>query len=373
VRGATIDPIDFLEAAVETPSHETVDEMRTLLLETLEDAGHDPSLDEAGNVIATRGATGGAHYLLNTHIDTVPPHVEYSREGETIQGRGACDAKGPLAAMVAAFDRVDPAEGRVTLAITPDEETDSTGAASLVRDADGPFSTPPDGVIVGEPTGLDVCNAARGRFEGTVTLHGESAHAAEQGAGRNAIHAAAAVLDAIATFDETAGTPPHDVLGDPLLTSTMIEGGDAANQVPAECRITFDRRSVPPETSEGFRTALADHLAGAAPSDIDLAVSLVDRPAPFLEAFETPAAETLVTALAANEDVAVRPFGAATEASLFATHAPTVVFGPGVLADDDGPVAHAEREYVRVEDVERAGEYLTHALETLLSTTDRSP
>jgi acetylornithine deacetylase len=62
----------------------------------------------------------------------------------------------------------------------------------------------------------------------------------------------------------------------------------------------------------------------------------------------------------------IRPFGAATEASSFAGDAPMVVFGPGVLADDDGPVAHAEREYVRRSDVVRAAEVLTDALSSLV-------
>jgi acetylornithine deacetylase/succinyl-diaminopimelate desuccinylase-like protein len=390
VNEASIDPIAFLEAAVGTPSHESVDAMRDLLVETLADAGHGPGVDEAGNVIASRGPTpedaasptiDGPHYVLNTHVDTVAPHVAFRRDGGTIHGRGACDAKGPLAAMLAAFDRVEPGSGRLTLAITPDEETDSTGAASLVADETdsagaasqcAPFRTPPDGVIVGEPTGLDVCNAARGRFEGSVVLRGESAHAAEPEAGRNAITAGASILGAMATFDDAVGTPSHEVLGEPLLTPTRIEGGDAANQVPATCRITFDRRSVPPETSEGFRRALSDHLQRAVPDRIECTVSLVERPAPYLEAFETRADEPLVRALsgAVGDDVAVRPFGAATEASLFAAHAPTVVFGPGVLADGEGPVAHADREYVRIADVERAGESLQAALESLFSGGD---
>jgi acetylornithine deacetylase len=370
VSEASIDPIAFLETAVGTASHEDVDEMRDLLVETLVDTGRDTRIDDAGNVIASRGPSiddaDGPHYVLNTHIDTVPPHVEYRRECDTIHGRGSCDAKGPLAAMLAAFDRVDPVDGRLTLAITPDEETDSTGAASLVTDEDGPFQSPPDGVIVGEPTGLDVCNAARGRFEGAVTLQGESAHAAEPASGRNAIAAAAPILDAMATFDDAAGVPSHDVLGDPLLTPTRIEGGQAANQIPAACRITFDRRSVPPETSDGFRDALATHLQTAVPPGIELSVALVDRPAPYLEAFETPAGDPLVGALTAGA-ATVRPFGAATEASFFAAHAPTVVFGPGVLADNEGPVAHADREYVRIDEVERASERLRTALDGLLS------
>jgi acetylornithine deacetylase len=349
------DPIDFLERAVQTPSHEDVSAMRAVLVEELETHDASPTVDDAGNVLATRG-DGDTHYVLNTHIDTVVPHVPFERDGETIRGRGACDAKGPLAALLGAFLTAET-DARLTLAVTPDEETDSTGAAALDLTADG--------YIVGEPTGLDVCNAAKGRFEGTVRVGGTSAHAAEAASGVNAIVGAAPVIEALTTFDDATGTPAHETLGDPLLTPTKIDGGEAANQVPAACAITFDRRSVPPETSDGFLTALEGHLRGAAPADVTVDVSLVDRPAPYLEAFATPNDATLVETLAAESGGTVRPFTAATEASYFAADAPTVVFGPGVLADEDGAVAHAEREYVQASDVHRATAIVERTLEAL--------
>jgi acetylornithine deacetylase/succinyl-diaminopimelate desuccinylase-like protein len=100
---------------------------------------------------------------------------------------------------------------------------------------------------------------------------------------------------------------------------------------------------------------------------MDLRVSLVDKETPFLEAFATDTDDPLVTALADASGGDVRPFGAATEASFFAEHAPTVVFGPGDLADDAGAVAHSEREYVRRSEVERAAEAVGDALAALLS------
>ncbi|MFB6217635.1 MAG: M20 family metallopeptidase [Halobacteriaceae archaeon] len=346
----------FHVRAVRTPSHDDPGEMRELLVDTLAAHGHSPRVDDAGNVLASRG-TGDPHYVLNTHVDTVPPHVEYRREGETVYGRGACDAKGPLAALLAGFLSVDPADhggGRLTLAVTPDEETTSLGAAALDLDADG--------YVVGEPTGLDVCNAARGRFQGTVTLAGEAAHAAER-EGANAVAAAEGALAAIRTFDD--GRPAHESLGPPLLTPTTIEGGEAANQVPARCAVVVDRRSVPPETADGFRDALEAHLREHVPDDVEVAFALTDRDSPFLEAFETPADGPLVRALADASGGEVRPFGAATEASYFAADAPTVVFGPGVLADDDGAVAHSEREYVELPDVEAAADAVETALREL--------
>lgn len=373
------DPIPFLETAVETPSDESVEEMRSLLVETIESlsaatgAGEvSIEVDGAGNTIATKAArdpAGGRHVVLNTHIDTVSPHVPYERTEGTIRGRGSCDAKGPLAAMVAAFAAVDPDRGRVTLAVTPDEETLSTGAAALTGRMDVPEVTPIDGdwYVVGEPTGLDVCTAAKGRFQGTIQLRGESAHAAEVDAGANAIAAAEPVLAAIGEFDRDA--EPHPQLGPPLLTPTTIDGGEATNQVPADCSITIDRRSVPPETAEGFRDRLRADLEAAVPGGIEATFQFTDRPSPFLEAFDTDPSHELVRTLATAagevgtgpEGGAVRPFGAATEASYFSP-APTVVFGPGELSDEEGPVAHSDREYVRVAEARDAAEVLTATL-----------
>ncbi|PSP55812.1 succinyl-diaminopimelate desuccinylase [Halobacteriales archaeon QS_1_67_19] len=359
----SFDPIAFLETAVRTPSHEDVTEMRELLGETLDAAGVERQVDAAGNTLAVRDSgVEGPHLVLNTHIDTVPPHVPFEREGGIIEGRGACDAKGPLAAMLGAFFGADVPRGRLTLAVTPDEETNSTGAAALE------FDPEPDAVVVGEPTELDVCNAARGRFQATVTVSGTNAHAAEPEAGVNAVTIAGDLLGALDSFDDRADAPdPSDALGAPTLTPTTVEGGTATNQVPAEASFVVDRRSVPPESAAGFRDALEAHLGSHAPADADVSVSLAERETPFLAAFETPADSTLVEALGAAGGGEVRPFGAATEASYFARTAPTVVFGPGALADDEGAVAHAPREYVRTEDVERAGAVLEETIAAFLA------
>ncbi len=360
---AEFDPVDFLEAAVKIPSNEAVGEMRAYLVETLEAHGGEPAVDDAGNVLASRGDGDGTHVLLNTHIDTVSPHVPFERDEEAgvFRGRGSCDAKGPLAAILSAFLSVEPNDGRLTLAVTPDEEVLSTGAYALVSRENSPIHDA-DAVIVGEPTGLDVCTAAKGRFQGTIELTGESAHAAEPDSGVNAVRALEGVLAAIESFDDREDAV-HPQLGAATLTPTVLEGGEATNQVPATCRLTVDRRSVPPETADEFRTAILETLEAAVPDDVGVDFSFTDRPTPFLEAWDTDPGEEVATVLAGAAGGDRRPFTAATEASYFAAHAPTVVFGPGVLADDEGGVAHAPREYVHVEQVRAAA----RALETTLS------
>jgi len=362
------DPIDFLERAVPVASNAAVTEMRDLLVETISARGIDAAVDDAGNTLASKGAAASAattHLVFNTHIDTVSPHVPFSRgrkDGtDRIRGRGACDAKGPLSAILAAFFAVDPRDdARLTLAVTPDEEVLSTGAAALDLDADL--------YVVGEPTGLDVCPAAKGRFQGTLTLSGTAAHAAEPDAGANAVAGLETALAAIRRFD--ADRDPHPQLGAATLTPTTVTGGAATNQVPARCELVVDRRSVPPETAVGFRSELTAAVREAVPDDVGVDFALTDRPTPFLEAFATDAEGELVGTLAAAAERAggsgrVRPFAAATEASYFAP-APVVVFGPGVLADDEGAVAHADREYVAVAEVRRAAAALTDAARRLV-------
>ncbi|ELY93183.1 succinyl-diaminopimelate desuccinylase [Natrialba chahannaoensis JCM 10990] len=358
------DIASFHTDAVQIPSHEDVAEMREFLLETLRDTGIEPEVDDLGNVLATRGDdTGGdTHIVLNTHIDTVPPHVPYERDGDIVRGRGTCDAKGPLAALLAAFLRTEPETGTLTLAITTDEETLMTGAEALQELLSA------DGYIVGEPTDLDVCIAARGQCEGTVTIEGESGHAASVPTEHNSIAALSHVLESLREYDDAAGPGADDVLGEPKLTPTVLEGGEASNRVPDRCRLTFDRRSVPPETSESFRADLERFLADRLPSDhaVDVSVDLIRPDTPFPQAFVTDGEAELVRTLQDASGGEVRPFGAATEAGFFAADAPTVVFGPGVLADEAGAVAHAEREYVRLSAIEAAADAVEETLAVLV-------
>ncbi|TKX80104.1 M20/M25/M40 family metallo-hydrolase [Halorubrum sp. SD626R] len=391
----SFDPVSFLERAVRTPSHESVDETRELVVEALDRSGVESAVVAGGCVLAEKRSPApdaGPDLVLNTHLDTVTPHVPFERaeasgderggaasagpSTEVIRGRGACDAKGPLAALLSGFLAAEPERGRLTLALTPDEEALSLGAAALTGRLPGTEDRlDGDLFLVGEPTGLDACTAAKGRFQGTVELSGVAAHAAEL-AGANAVAAAEGALAAVRTFDDDADEHPQ--LGAPKLTPTVIEGGGATNQVPADCAITVDRRSVPPETAEGFRSSLAAAVRARAPDDVAVEVALTDRESPFFEAFSTDPGHELVetvanaaraaadsTGLPAHRGGAARPFGAATEASYFAP-APTVVFGPGDLADDAGAVAHSEREYVRIREVEAAAETVDRTIAGLL-------
>ena len=351
----------FHREAVATASDEDVREMRSLLVDTLSDEGYEPDVDAVGCVVAARsGEFDGPHLVLNTHLDTVPPHIPYDRDGDVVRGRGSCDAKGSLAALVDAFCAASVSSGRLTLAASPDEETSQFGGEHLAETLSA------DGVIVGEPTGLDVCVAARGSFGGHVTLIGESAHASDPESGQNSINAVGPIVEALARFDEECGPDDHQVLGAPVVSPTRIEGGGPLNQIPAECTVSFDRRSVPPETSDEFFAALTTYLEQKIPDGYEVAVEPAYPEIPDPEAFVTDRDAELVRTLVGMSGGEIRTFGAATEASYFAPHAPTIVFVPGELTDADGPVAHSDREYVLLSEVEAAATTVTATVEKLL-------
>lgn len=348
------DIVSFLEKSVQIPSHDDVDEMRTFLVDTLTSHGFEPLVDSAGNTIASRGS-GSPHIVLNTHIDTVPPYLPFSTDQDTIYGRGACDAKGSLAALIYAFIHSNPL-GKLTIAITPDEELTSCGADALH------FDEAPDAFIVGEPTDLDICNASKGRFEAKIIITGETAHAAESHLSNNVIDACTSVLAALKTFDNERDSSINNPLGPSLLTPTIIKSGNSSNQIPSSCEITVDRRSIPPESADEFKLALESHLKTSTPDWATVSISLSERETPFLGPFFTPEDTKLVKCFQQVSGNPIRPFTAASEAYYFSLIAPTVIFGPGVLGDSIGAVAHSSREYVLISDVKEAARILTDVI-----------
>jgi Acetylornithine deacetylase/Succinyl-diaminopimelate desuccinylase and related deacylases len=360
---STASPVEFLREAVAIDSSTDAGPMRSFLRATLEASDIAVTVDDAGTVCAHRGpADAGTHLLLNTHLDTVPPHIppRWDPQTQTLHGRGSADAKGPLAAMVDAFTGATlPAAVRVTLAVTTDEEVHSRGAAAL--DVGQTMA------IVGEPTDLTLATAARGRFVATVRLAGTAGHAATPAECVNPLEAVGPAVAAIHGMDAAGPTDP--LLGAPVATVTQVTAGGAANRVPAAAELTVDRRSIPPETAAAFEERLQTVVAAAVPPTVGVTATLADRPTPFLTAFHTPptarVVQLLEDALRATGTAPERTaFAAATEASYFA-ETPVVVFGPGRLADAEGPIAHAEREYVHAPAVETAAVVLRAVIESL--------
>jgi [amino group carrier protein]-lysine/ornithine hydrolase len=142
--------LDLLRRMLEVPSPPCEERaLAELLVEAMSELGLDAGIDAAGNAIGETGAGDGPAVYLVGHLDTAPGLVPVRDDGRRLFGRGAADAKGPLAALVLAASQARDAPGRIVVAGAVEEETPaSRGAHHLVATLDQP-----DALIVGEPSG----------------------------------------------------------------------------------------------------------------------------------------------------------------------------------------------------------------------------
>jgi acetylornithine deacetylase len=183
-----------------------------------------------GNIWASR-AGGGV--TLSTHLDTVPPYVRPTLEGDRLYGRGACDAKGIAAAMIVAAEQLaSEGENRVDLLFLVGEEKGSDGArAANHLPATSRF------LINGEPTESQLATGAKGSLRVMVRTNGVAAHSAYPELGRSAIEPMLALLPTLRDLP----LPSDPLLGATTVNIGTIRGGTEANIIPdsAEAEIMF--------------------------------------------------------------------------------------------------------------------------------------
>jgi succinyl-diaminopimelate desuccinylase len=320
------------------------------------------------NCIATVTFGPGPTIVFCTHLDVVPAMLEETwtpqvRDGR-LYGRGACDAKGPLAAMLAACRRLiadPPTSGTLILAAVADEETDATGALRLVHNFDA------DAVIIGEPTSNEPVLSSRGALRLAVDFSGLASHSSTPHRGRNAIHAAAKFI--------VAGERYHArLLEDGRWAShaaTVVEGGTKLNMVPDRCRVLVDRRLAPDESLAQAKAEITQILDQLKAEDPDLSWAM-SKAGVWLEPFTSPIssdfASRILCAVGASEPGPAFPGG--TDAPHFISKGiPAVILGPGNLEQ-----AHADDEWVEIEQLAAAVNlYERCALSLLGSTVGPSP
>jgi acetylornithine deacetylase len=186
------------------------------------------------NVVAIAGATGRPSIVFSTHLDCVPPFFPSRIEGDRLYGRGSCDAKGILAAQVAAADRLRRSgETRVGLLFVVGEERGSDGARLANEAANGSSRF----LIDGEPTDNRLGLATRGILRLKLRATGRAAHSSFPELGESAIDK---LIDALVTL-RTIEFPADPVLGRTHYTVGLFAGGVAPNVVSpsAEAEVMF--------------------------------------------------------------------------------------------------------------------------------------
>jgi len=303
--------------------------------------------------------------LFVAHQDTVPtdnmtidPFAARIENGRLF-GRGACDIKSGMAAMLATFSRLTrekPAgAANLILACTVDEEHTFLGVQRLIQS--GLRVTY---AIVAEPTCLNIVRAHKGAVRWHLTTPGQACHSSSPEKGVNAIYRMGHLLQVIERSAQelrSGRVDPH--LGAASLSVGRIEGGTSVNTVPDRCRIEIDRRLIPGEEPGEVLRQFAEFVK--VEGKIDFPFEFSDPWTALLPLdWEGPEGKSelvarlgrVINQVRGRHEVMAVPYG--TEAApLAAAGIPAVVFGPGDIAQ-----AHTCDEWVSLEEVEQASDIL---------------
>jgi acetylornithine deacetylase len=275
-----------------------------------------PLANGRSNVIA---AVGEPRLVFSTHFDCVPPFFPSRIEDGVLYGRGACDAKGILAAQVAAAERLRAqGETRVGLVFVAGEERGSDGAKA----ANG-IASRSTYLINGEPTDLRLGLATRGCFRVRLTASGKAAHSGYPELGESAIEKLMDVLR-----DLRGGTWPDDpVMGRTHYTVGLIKGGVAPNVIPpaAEAEVFF--RTV--GAHDDLRAELARVVAGRV--GVEEILELPEVRLHTVDGFETAV------------------FSYFSDVPFLSTWGTPLLLGPGSIH-----VAHTDREHCAIAELAQA-------------------
>jgi acetylornithine deacetylase len=313
---------------------------------------------------------GGPLILFGVHQDTVPvdgmtvkPFGAEIRQGR-LYGRGACDVKGGMAAMLAAISRLaehrPPGMPTIVLGCTVNEECGFTGARALASLCTGRpggiVPRRPIAAVIAEPTQLQVVVAHKGVVRWRCHSHGRAVHSSQPEAGENAIYKMARGLMAIEQYErEVVGRlGSHPLCGRPTVSVGTIRGGVGVNVVPDHCVVEIDRRLLPGEDPEQARRQLIEYLQRQLGSE-----DALEHDPPFMTglALSDERNQRLAARL---EKVAATVVGSrrlagvayATDAAfLAAAGVPTVVFGPGSVDQ-----AHTRDEWIALDELQKASE-----------------
>ena len=296
--------------------------------------------------------------MLNSHMDTVPvanmsiaPFDPKLKNGR-IYGRGACDAKGSIAAMMTTLVNYTQQTERSTplvFAAMVDEEYSFQGSWKLIE-----REWPVTACVVGEPTNLNTIVAHKGIARWRIRVKGISAHGALPNLGHSAIYDAGRVALALEEYAEhLSQKDPHPLLGPPTLNVGRIAGGSSVNIVPDLCEFEVERRLLPSEDGADTVSECEAWLRERVGSHVSMEFEnpyLVDPP------LETSSEATLVQSVINahqsefNQTSLRQGAYYGTDGSKLARAGiETVVCGPGDIAQ-----AHTKDEFIEIEQLQRA-------------------
>ena len=351
----------LIDAGGENPG-DTEQSVANVLVDRCRSLGFDIEIEEIApnrpNVIVSIGGSDRPGLLFVGHSDVVPAGGGWTTDpfeavvhGGRLYGRGACDMKGGLAAVVIAMAALKHCgavgDAPISLACLVDEEETGIGIRAFVR---APARRRYSHCVVAEPTDLVTITGCRGAANLEITVTGRSAHAGRPSNGRNAVSAAALIVVLIDSLASELRACADPLLGPATWNVGTIEGGTGTSMVADRCVLTADRRLLPGENAADIAAQLKTRIAAAGIGgdgiEVEVSVSM-DMPG-----FSTSdRAELCIAAVEAVTD-AVSPRGtdvwtASCDGGFIARDLgmPTIVLGPGEIETQ----AHQPDESVSVD------------------------
>jgi acetylornithine deacetylase len=263
------------------------------------------------NLYATSPEQSNPAIVFSTHTDTVPPFIPSSEDADRIYGRGSCDAKGIIAAQVAAAERLRRENLHVGLLFVVGEERDSLGA-KIAND-----HAPPSCkfLVNGEPTENRLALASKGTLRVEITARGRMAHSAYPELGESAIEKLIPALTRLRAMP----LPADPEVGPCTLNIGLIEGGRAPNVIPDYAHADLLYRLV------GRTDELRRQITATAGEQVDVTFPLE---LPFLRFRTVDGLPTMIAAFT-------------TDIPKLTNWGEPLLIGPGSIH-----VAHTEREYI---------------------------
>jgi acetylornithine deacetylase len=274
-----------------------------------------PVQDDRFNIYATSPEQPHPAIVFSTHMDTVPPFISSTEDAAHIYGRGACDAKGIIAAQIAASERLRQQGIYVGLLFVVGEERDSLGAKVANEYA---ASQPAHGakyLVNGEPTENRIALASKGTLRVEVTASGRMAHSAYPELGESAIDKLIAALSRLLAMP----LPSDPEIGPCTLNIGLIEGGRAPNVIPDHAHADLVYRLVGPSND------LRREILAAAGDQVKIEFPLE---LPFLRLRTVDGLPTMIAAFT-------------TDIPRLTNWGEPLLIGPGSIH-----VAHTEREFI---------------------------
>lgn len=300
------------------------------------------------NLLAVLGRHGQNGLILNGHLDVVPagggwsvPPMSLTEHKGKLYGRGTCDMKGAISAMVAAAIRIarekKPLKKNLVLLFVGDEETKNLGIRALLAER----NIAADAALIGEPSEMRVLFGNKGYASYYVKTRGKACHASTPHLGENAIYHMAPVLVKLQQYARQVQKIKDPYMGGASFSVGTIQGGTKINIVPEHCEIEVERRVLPGETAKSVLKELQDALCAMAEVEPRsfMAAGFTSPQHPFIKKVSQETAEVV------GEKETPDVFLAGTEASFFTNLGiPTAIIGPGSLKQ-----AHRVDEFVEKE------------------------